>query len=132
MKSKFGIFICKNPYYLFRSLLHLTVLLSCYGTKEISVCMCSYFSLLSVKIRFAYFQDVCGGDSCFIISNYNKSSQNGPEIMYVKWNLYWRPWFWLIFIIPFCFLVFFKITRFLNSSCLQLILALFLFFMYLI
>ncbi|KAK7323242.1 hypothetical protein VNO77_26707 [Canavalia gladiata] len=26
-------------------------------------------------------KDVCGGDSCFLIDNHNKSSQNGPEII---------------------------------------------------
>ncbi|KAK2440253.1 alpha-N-acetylglucosaminidase [Trifolium repens] len=26
-------------------------------------------------------KDVCGGDSCFMINNHNKSSQNGPEII---------------------------------------------------
>ena len=37
------------------------------------------------SFNFKY-QDVCGGQSCFLISNYNSSSKNGPEIVYVGYN----------------------------------------------
>ena len=61
------------------------------------VCICSLSMIGCKKYDFCDFQDACGGDSCFLINNYNKSSQSGPEIMYVKWNLCWR--LWLIFLL---------------------------------
>ncbi|XP_050283732.1 alpha-N-acetylglucosaminidase [Quercus robur] len=46
-------------------------------------------------------RDVCGGQSCFLISNYNSSSKNGPEIVIkgttaveIASGLYWYLKYW--------------------------------------
>lgn len=61
---------------------HIFHLLIIFLIDDVLVFAISMLVLLTV-VSFNY-QDVCGGKSCFWISNYNVSSKNGPEIMYVE------------------------------------------------